>query len=167
MTQPQLFCKAFVLGEMGCGCFESQRIYKHSTLYDHNRLHVATRLESLLASELNREEVGPVADFGSSFPKLVFRARGRCVIAQVCPHVSGHAFSICPSFKFARKKTLILFVLFLFESSIKCGFFFYPVATSQKYKPHAPTKIAARKQWLKKKLSESVLPWATAPLSRN
>jgi hypothetical protein len=111
--------------------------------------------------------VGPVADFGSSFPKLVFRARGRCVIAQVCPHVSGHAFSICPSFKFARKKKIKFYLfLFLFESN-EVRVFFYPVATSQKYKPHAPTKIAARKQWLKKKLSESVLPWATAPLSRN
>ena len=51
---------------------------------------------------------------------------------------------------------------------MKCGFFTHVgiVATSQKYKPHAPTKIAARKQRPKKKLPESVLPWATAPLSR-
>jgi hypothetical protein len=111
--------------------------------------------------------VGPVADFGSSFPKLVFRARGRCVIAQVCPHVSGHAFSICPSFSLQEKKKLNFICFYFYLNQMKCGFFFYPVATSQKYKPHAPTKIAARKQWLKKKLSESVLPWATAPLSRN
>ena len=51
---------------------------------------------------------------------------------------------------------------------MKCVFFTHVgiVATSQKYKPHAPTKIAARKQRLRKKFPESVLPWATPRLSR-
>ncbi len=52
LIHPQPFSKAFGLNKMGCGCFESQRSYKHYTsyvFYDTVRItfmNVATCLES-------------------------------------------------------------------------------------------------------------------------
>jgi len=78
-----------------------------------------------------------MADFGSSFPKLVFVERARCVFAQVCSHVSGHAFSARLSSSHTKKP---YFYVFLFESMVffLCGMLRRRKNTSRMHPPRSP-----------------------------